>query len=73
MATQAMAPAQSEREKPTAQVDVLYPVLSSQGPETEAYEKIAALAYEFWQARGCPYGSPEDDWFRAEKQLQARN
>lgn len=23
------------------------------------------LAYELWQARGCPDGSPEVDWFQA--------
>jgi hypothetical protein len=31
---------------------------------------IAAHAYELWQARGCPDGSPEEDWFRAERELQ---
>ena len=33
-------------------------------------QKIAALAYEFWQSRGCPEGTPEDDWFRAEKEIE---
>lgn len=33
--------------------------------------QIAAAAYELWQARGCPVGSPEDDWFRAERELKA--
>jgi hypothetical protein len=33
-------------------------------------EKIARLAYSYWQERGCPNGSPEDDWFRAEGELQ---
>jgi len=28
------------------------------------------LAYEFWHARGCPEGSPEEDWFLAEEQLR---
>lgn len=36
-------------------------------------QDIAALAYELWQARGCPAGSPEEDWFRAVEQLQCRN
>jgi hypothetical protein len=30
---------------------------------------IAALAYQLWQARGCPAGSPEADWFQAEQKL----
>ena len=32
-------------------------------------EQIAELAYKYWEARGCPYGSPEEDWFRAEHEL----
>jgi hypothetical protein len=35
-------------------------------------DEIAALAYQLWQARGCPYGSPEEDWLRAESELRAR-
>jgi len=33
----------------------------------ENQQKLAALAYEFWQARGCRDGTPEEDWFRAER------
>jgi hypothetical protein len=32
---------------------------------------IANLAYRLWQERGCPIGSPEEDWFRAEGLLTA--
>ena len=31
---------------------------------------IAALAYEYWQRRGCPIGSPELDWFKAEEEVK---
>ena len=31
---------------------------------------IAARAYELWQEPGCPIGSPETDWLRAEEQLK---
>jgi hypothetical protein len=34
------------------------------------YEEIARLAYSYWESRGCPVGSPEEDWFRAESELQ---
>lgn len=27
------------------------------------------LAYEYWERRGSPWGSPEVDWFAAEKTL----
>lgn len=33
------------------------------------YSEIAALAYQLWKDRGCPVGSPDEDWFRAEKEL----
>jgi len=33
------------------------------------HEDIARLAYSYWEARGCPFGSPEEDWFRAEMEL----
>jgi hypothetical protein len=31
---------------------------------------IAALAYHFWQERGCPIGSDQEDWFRAVNDLK---
>ena len=36
------------------------------------HEDIAELAYAQWQARGCPVGSPEEDWFQAAHDLRAR-
>jgi len=36
------------------------------------HEDIARLAYQFWEERGCPSGSSEIDWLRAEQELQAR-
>ena len=35
-------------------------------------EAIAALAYSYWEARGCQGGSPEEDWLRAEQELRTR-
>ena len=32
--------------------------------------QIAARAYDLWQERGCPVGSPETDWFRAAEDLR---
>jgi hypothetical protein len=34
-------------------------------------QDIAELAYRLWQARCCPQGSPEEDWFRAAEQLRS--
>jgi hypothetical protein len=39
---------------------------AAQPPERE----IAALAYGLWTERGCPIGSPDDDWFQAEAELR---
>jgi hypothetical protein len=33
------------------------------------HEQIAQLAFLYWQARGCPHGSAEEDWLRAEAEL----
>lgn len=35
-------------------------------------DEIALLAYELWQRRGCPVGSPEEDWNQAEIELRKR-
>jgi hypothetical protein len=32
-------------------------------------ERVALLAYSYWQERGCQGGSPEEDWFRAEREI----
>jgi hypothetical protein len=40
----------------------------------EAKEQdIAALAYQLWQDRRCPEGSPEEDWFGAIEALRSRH
>ena len=35
-------------------------------------EQIASLAHALWEARGRPDGSPEQDWYEAERQLGSR-
>jgi hypothetical protein len=30
------------------------------------------LAHKLWEARGCPNGSSEADWFQAAQELRAR-
>jgi Protein of unknown function (DUF2934) len=36
------------------------------------HDDIAALAHTLWEARGCPEGSPEEDWYHAAEQLRSR-
>jgi hypothetical protein len=37
-----------------------------------AEEDIAVLAYEIWQARGCPDGMADEDWYQAVEMLRSR-
>ncbi len=41
-----------------------------EAPEMELEQKIAARAHELWIERGCPFGSPDEDWFRAEEEIR---
>ena len=52
-------------------------VAASGGAQTERAQdfspkEIATRSYELWQERGCPTGSPDIDWFRAEEELRGR-
>jgi len=40
------------------------------GLETFGHSDIAALAHQYWQARGCPQGSSDEDWFHAVRELR---
>jgi hypothetical protein len=35
-------------------------------------DTVGKLAHELWQKRGCPVGSPQQDWFQAERALGGR-
>ena len=37
--------------------------------QTVTQAQIAELAYAYWIERGCPHGSAEADWLRAEREL----
>jgi len=34
------------------------------------HELVQKLAYQHWEGRGRPFGSPEIDWFEAEGELR---
>jgi hypothetical protein len=42
-------------------------IIPTQAPDSSAIE---VRAYELWVQRGCPIGSPEVDWFRAEAEIR---
>jgi hypothetical protein len=33
----------------------------------DRHEFVAKVAYKFWERRGRPFGSPDVDWFAAER------
>jgi hypothetical protein len=36
-------------------------------------EMVEAMAYQFWLQRGCPIGSDQEDWYRAERELKDKS
>ena len=52
------------------------PVQEFNGEENAAsisiQEKVALLAYSYWEKRGRQGGSPEEDWYRAEREVLER-
>jgi hypothetical protein len=54
--------------KPTMRTEV-----PAEQPEISiSHSDIAALAFQLWQDRGSPHGSPEEDWFQAEQELKSK-
>ena len=51
-------------DQPSPDVQVGEPVSMSE-------EEVAVRAYQRWVARGCPLGTPEEDWYEAERDLLA--
>jgi hypothetical protein len=47
--------------------------VNEHGVAVFGHNDIAELAYALWQARGCPEGSPDEDWFAAAHELRARS
>ena len=43
-----------------------------QPSETELYQEISVLAYQFYRERGGHHGAHEADWHRAEQQVRAK-
>lgn len=41
-------------------------------PPAPSQGEIARLAYAYWEARGRWHGSPQEDWYRAERELILR-
>ncbi len=40
--------------------------------ESQDHELIRLAAFFLWEQRGCPIGTPDVDWFRAEEEIRAQ-
>lgn len=65
MSAAAPVPSHSVQEEPQTDSE------KSQRSQAVNQEETARLAYALWQSRGCPEGSPDEDWFAAEEKLRA--
>jgi hypothetical protein len=45
--------------------------LETQSTQNAENEEIARRAHGLWEARGCPSGSPLEDWLRAEEEMRS--
>lgn len=45
--------------------------LSETGPPESVHGRIAALAYQFYEQRGCMDGHEVEDWLEAEQRILA--
>ncbi|MBV9300576.1 MAG: DUF2934 domain-containing protein [Acidobacteriaceae bacterium] len=64
-------PIPSQPESRVNQTSPAQNTLPDQQQERSIHEQIAQLAYVLWERRGKFHGSPEQDWFEAEKQVLA--
>jgi hypothetical protein len=58
---------QTRRAQEHSAEDQIHPAISHFG-----HGEIALLAYSFWEQRGRPEGSGDEDWYRAVKELRTR-
>lgn len=56
---------------PVQEVETVELMPESTSATAPTPDQIAVLAYELWQQRGCPDGSPDVDWLKAEAELMA--
>jgi hypothetical protein len=73
--TELLAPAAAQ-DAVALQADAAQEMVATQADATRylpSREEIAALAYSYWEARGCQGGCPDEDWIRAEEELRNRS
>lgn len=61
--------AAAHKHHPKTDIETAVETPVAQSEVTISQDAIARLAYSYWEARGRQAGSPEQDWFRAEREL----
>ena len=66
-------PAQrASKSRPRVPKAAFAPANEAMNPAVPDREEISLLAFSYWEARGCQGGSPEEDWYQAEREIQRR-
>jgi hypothetical protein len=60
----------SQTASPAAQKGEVRNIASAKPASTVPQDKIAARAYEIWQASGRSHGHDQEHWFQAERELR---
>lgn len=55
----------------TPRTDTRSPTPHPQAAQPLPSEKVAARAYQIWQASGRPNGRDQEHWFQAERELRS--
>lgn len=66
----AAPPAPAPQKQPAAQKPQEQPSRNEQKISRPGADAVAKRAYELWQKRGAPHGSDQEDWHRAEQELE---
>ena len=53
----------------TPNISIAHLAEAVESPSAVDARDIEERAYQSWIERGCPMGSPEEDWYRAEQDL----
>jgi len=64
------APISSDATKTMPKMGTVSESVKTAATVSPTENEIGAIAYQLWLDRGCPIGSDQEDWFRAEETLK---
>ena len=64
------APISSDATKTMPKMGTVSESVKTAATASPTENEIGAIAYQLWLHRGCPIGSDQEDWFRAEAMLK---